>query len=161
MGRFTVYEDGKITRVDQVGQAGGTEFPPLTDQLLNGVSGLFGFPPKRGAGLATGRAVQGAGERRAGEPRSEFGRWLRHNFNVDLAPEVDASFAGVSFTPMNWDWGSFSWGLLGGAIAITVVGGIVLFFTWPYVIGAVKAVPVFSSFVEGMVSQAKAVGILG
>jgi hypothetical protein len=56
-----------------------------------------------------------------------------------------------------WDWESFGWGLLGGVVTTMVVGGVILYFTWPYLVGGLRAIPVFSTMVE----EAKKRGLLG
>lgn len=54
------------------------------------------------------------------------------------------------------DWGSFLWGFVAGGIAVTVLGGVVLYFTWPYIISMMKTVPLFGAAVE----EAKARGLI-
>jgi len=105
---------------------------------LSGKYVVTGLPP-RGTGLATGRAEQGA--RRLGVPRSDWERWLRH-FGIE--------------TPNPWDWESFGWGLLGGALATAAIGGTVLYFTWPYIVATLRTIPVFKE----MVAEAKAKGLI-
>jgi uncharacterized protein (DUF2062 family) len=55
---------------------------------------------------------------------------------------------GIRPMSSDWDWGSFGWGMLAGAIVTAAVGGAILYFGWPYIIAGMKAVPVFKGMVE-------------
>jgi len=37
-----------------------------------------------------------------------------------------------------WDWASFGWGVLTGGVITIVIGGVVLYFTWPYLLAFLK-----------------------
>jgi len=39
-----------------------------------------------------------------------------------------------------WDWSSFGWGMLAGSIVTIALGGVTLYFTWPYLIGIIRGV---------------------
>jgi hypothetical protein len=34
-----------------------------------------------------------------------------------------------------WDWDSFKWGMLAGGIVVVAVEGVILYLTWPYIVG--------------------------
>ena len=42
-----------------------------------------------------------------------------------------------------FDWESFQWGMVAGGVIVTTVGGVVLYFTWPYILAACQAFPFF------------------
>lgn len=71
-------------------------------------------------------------------------------FVVKVSPEEVAAMIDP------WDWDSFTWGFTIGGIVITTLGGIILYFTWPYIIGLMKTIPLFREAVE----QAKARGLI-
>lgn len=52
---------------------------------------------------------------------------------IHLPPEMEAKIKEVvaGVVPTEFDWGSFSWGILAGGIIVAVAGGIVLYFAWP------------------------------
>lgn len=46
-----------------------------------------------------------------------------------------------------FDWESFQWGLAAGGIIVTAVGGVVLYFTWPYILATFQTFPIFKELV--------------
>lgn len=42
-----------------------------------------------------------------------------------------------------YDPESFQWGMAAGGVIVAVVGGVVLYFTWPYIIATFQTFPVW------------------
>ena len=55
-----------------------------------------------------------------------------------------------------WDWDSFKWGFTIGGICVVAAGGIILYFTWPFIISMMKTIPLFGAVVE----EAKGRGLI-
>lgn len=51
-------------------------------------------------------------------------------------PPVDLGRLAATLQPQ--DVGSFMWGMVAGGIVMVVVGGVVLYFTWPAFVGFLK-----------------------
>ncbi|MGC8937222.1 MAG: hypothetical protein ACP5KV_07690 [Candidatus Methanomethylicaceae archaeon] len=54
----------------------------------------------------------------------------------------------LGIKPMAFEWESFQWGMLAGAIITVAVGGVALYFVWPYILSGMKTVPVFKEIAE-------------
>ena len=55
--------------------------------------------------------------------------------------------------PAAWDWESFGWGMLGGALVVLAVGGVVLYFAWPYVGTGIKAAAVAQPLLKALTKE--------
>jgi len=64
-------------------------------------------------------------------------------FFVRVIPEE------ASENPDNpWDWASFGWGMLAGSVVTVVIGGIILYLTWPYLLALMRGL-VGAEFIRG------------
>lgn len=53
----------------------------------------------------------------------------------------------LGIRPMaEWDWNSFEWGMLAGSVITVVVGGVVLYFGWPYITTGAKITSLIDEF---------------
>jgi len=52
----------------------------------------------------------------------------------------------LALQPAAWDWQSFGYGALAGALITAVAGGVVLYFAWPYI----KTIPLFKELYSKM-----------
>lgn len=50
--------------------------------------------------------------------------------------------------PPEWDWVSFGWGVLTGGVATVVLGGVALYYGWPYIRAGLAVLPIFGELVK-------------
>jgi len=71
---------------------------------------------------------------------------VKREGSVEVASTVKA--VKMSGDPPDWDWASFGWGVLTGGVVTVVVGGVVLYYGWPYIHAGLTVLPIFGELVK-------------